>query len=49
MDAMFKNGFQRTAVPRAGHFLHPKQPKTVADHLLGFLNSRFTPTRQRTH
>jgi hypothetical protein len=39
MDAMFKNGFERTVVPRAGHFLHLKQPKTVADHILGFLNS----------
>lgn len=39
MDATFKNGFQRTAVPRAGHSLHPKPPKTVADQLLGFLNS----------
>jgi pimeloyl-ACP methyl ester carboxylesterase len=26
-------------IPGAGHFLHLEQPKTVADHILGFLNS----------
>lgn len=39
MDVMFKNGFERIVVPRAGHFLHLERPKTVADHILGFLNS----------
>ncbi|MER5539590.1 alpha/beta fold hydrolase [Streptomyces mirabilis] len=39
MDAVFKNGFERIVVPDAGHFLHLEQPKTVADHILGFLNN----------
>ncbi|MFI9847814.1 alpha/beta fold hydrolase [Nonomuraea sp. NPDC051941] len=39
MDTLFKNGFERIVVPRAGHFLHLEQPKTVADHILGFLNN----------
>ncbi|MET7481312.1 alpha/beta hydrolase [Streptomyces sp. NPDC005648] len=39
MEAVFKSGFQRVAVPGAGHFLHLEQPTTVADHILGFLNS----------
>ena len=29
----------REVVPGLGHFLHLEQPKTVADHILGFLNS----------
>ncbi|MDX3233525.1 alpha/beta hydrolase [Streptomyces sp. ME19-01-6] len=39
MNAVFKNGFERIVVPRAGHFLHLEQPKTVADHILSFLNN----------
>jgi pimeloyl-ACP methyl ester carboxylesterase len=39
MEAVFASGFERVVVPGAGHFLHLEQPKTVADHLLGFLNS----------
>jgi pimeloyl-ACP methyl ester carboxylesterase len=30
---------ERIVIPGAGHFLHLEQPKTVADHILGFLNS----------
>jgi len=26
-------------IPGAGHFPHLEQPKTVADHIVGFLNS----------
>ncbi|MDX2600334.1 alpha/beta hydrolase [Streptomyces caniscabiei] len=39
MDDLFTNGFERIVVPGAGHFPHLEQPKTVADHILGFLNS----------
>ncbi|GGK97244.1 hypothetical protein GCM10010094_67550 [Streptomyces flaveus] len=39
MDAQFTNGFERIVVPGAGHFLHLEQPKTVSDHILGFLNN----------
>ncbi|MFE9445718.1 alpha/beta fold hydrolase [Streptomyces sp. NPDC006602] len=39
MAALFTNGFERIVVPSVGHFLHIEQPKTVADHVLGFLNS----------
>ncbi|MET8213087.1 alpha/beta hydrolase [Streptomyces sp. NPDC005373] len=39
MDAVFKNGFERVVVPRAGHFLHLEQPKPVADHILSFLSN----------
>ncbi|WP_030662347.1 alpha/beta fold hydrolase [Streptomyces cellulosae] len=39
MGAVFKNGFERVVVPRAGHFLHLEQPKPVADHILSFLNN----------
>ncbi|MFI5624756.1 alpha/beta fold hydrolase [Nocardioides sp. NPDC051685] len=38
MDDVFTNGLERIVVPGAGHFLHLEQPKTVADHILGFLN-----------
>lgn len=37
--SQFKNCFQRTTVPHARHSSHLKQPKTVADRVLGFLNS----------
>ncbi|MFJ8046631.1 alpha/beta fold hydrolase [Streptomyces luteogriseus] len=39
-DDLFTNGLERVVIPGAGHFLHLEQPKTVADHILGFLNSR---------
>ncbi|MFE1880291.1 alpha/beta fold hydrolase [Streptomyces diastatochromogenes] len=39
MDALFQNGLERFVVPRAGHFLHLEQPRTVADHILRFLNN----------
>ncbi|KAK1185902.1 alpha/beta hydrolase [Streptomyces sp. NBS 14/10] len=39
MDDLFTNGLERIVIPGAGHFLHLEQPKTVADHILGFLNS----------
>ncbi|WP_328349090.1 alpha/beta hydrolase [Streptomyces sp. NBC_00445] len=39
MEAVFTSGFERIIVPGAGHFPHLEQPKTVADHILGFLNS----------
>ncbi|MET9452689.1 alpha/beta fold hydrolase [Streptomyces cinerochromogenes] len=39
MEAVFTSGFERVVVPGAGHFLHLEQPKTVADHILGSLNS----------
>jgi pimeloyl-ACP methyl ester carboxylesterase len=39
MEAVFTSGFERVVVPGAGHFLHLEQPKTVADRILGFLNS----------
>ncbi|MEV5493727.1 alpha/beta hydrolase [Streptomyces bobili] len=39
MDDLFTNGFERIVIPGAGHFPHPEQPKTVADHILDFLNS----------
>jgi pimeloyl-ACP methyl ester carboxylesterase len=39
MDNLFTNGFERIVIPGVGHFPHVEQPKTVADHILGFLNS----------
>ncbi|MFJ9988512.1 MULTISPECIES: alpha/beta fold hydrolase [Streptomyces] len=39
MDDLFTNGFERIVIPGAGHFLHLEQPKTIADHILGLLNS----------
>ncbi|WP_353479771.1 alpha/beta hydrolase [Streptomyces sp. ALI-76-A] len=39
MDDLFTNSFERIVIPGAGHLLHLEQPKTVADHILGFLNS----------
>jgi pimeloyl-ACP methyl ester carboxylesterase len=39
MDDLFTNGLERIVIPGAGHFLHLDQPKTVADHILGLLNS----------
>ncbi|KUL36369.1 alpha/beta fold hydrolase [Streptomyces regalis] len=39
MDDLFTNVFERIVIPGAGHFPHVEQPKTVADHILGFLNS----------
>ncbi|MGW0497299.1 alpha/beta fold hydrolase [Streptomyces sp. NPDC003007] len=39
MDDLFTNGLERVVIPGAGHFLHLGQPKTVADHIVGFLNS----------
>ncbi|KUL37294.1 alpha/beta fold hydrolase [Streptomyces regalis] len=38
MADLFTNGFERIVIPGAGHFPHLEQPKTVADHILGFLN-----------
>lgn len=38
MDDLFTNGFERIVIPGAGHFPHLEQPKTVADHIVGFLN-----------
>lgn len=38
MDDLFTNGFERVVIPGAGHFPHLEQPKTVADHILDFLN-----------
>jgi hypothetical protein len=31
-----------------GHFLHLEQPKTVADHILGFLNGCPPPYTQNS-
>ncbi|MDQ0761529.1 alpha/beta fold hydrolase [Streptomyces canus] len=39
MDDLYTNGLERVVVPGAGHFPHLEQPKTVADHIVGFLNS----------
>ncbi|WP_435217845.1 alpha/beta fold hydrolase [Streptomyces sp. bgisy034] len=39
MNAAFTSTFERIVVPDAGHFLHLEQPKTVAKHIVGFLNS----------
>ncbi|MEU0412175.1 alpha/beta hydrolase [Streptomyces griseorubiginosus] len=39
MDDLFTNGFERVVIPGAGHFPHLEQPQTVADHIVGFLNS----------
>ncbi len=40
MEASFPAGLQRVVVPNAGHFLHLEQPDVIAEHVLGFLNSR---------
>ncbi|MBE4741728.1 MULTISPECIES: alpha/beta fold hydrolase [Streptomyces] len=39
MDDLFTNGFERIVIPGTGHFPNLEQPKAVADHILGFLNS----------
>ncbi|MEU9173448.1 alpha/beta hydrolase [Streptomyces sp. NPDC048420] len=38
MDDLFTNGFERIVIPGTGHFPHLEQPKTVADHIVDFLN-----------
>ncbi|MET9792074.1 MULTISPECIES: alpha/beta fold hydrolase [Streptomyces] len=39
MDDLLTNGFERIVIPGARHFPHLEQHKTVADHILDFLNS----------
>ncbi|WP_231976176.1 alpha/beta fold hydrolase [Streptomyces sp. 3214.6] len=39
LDALFVNGYRRIVVPGAGHFLHLEQPRTVAGHIVSFLDS----------
>ncbi|MGX1474233.1 UNVERIFIED_CONTAM: pimeloyl-ACP methyl ester carboxylesterase [Streptomyces canus] len=48
MDDLFTNGFERIVTPGARHFPHLEQPKTVADHILDFLNSCPLPTAQNS-
>ncbi|MDX2606717.1 hypothetical protein PV379_32320 [Streptomyces caniscabiei] len=48
MDDLFTNGFERVVIPRAGDFPHVEQTKTVADHIVGFLNGWPSPTTRNS-